>query len=97
MSENKVSIQDVMSCIDNNKPDPGIKVSWEYPGYVHVNYPKVDQPNFYLAFGKHTSESTGYSWNDEFGVACGEIEDLDDPDNVALIFWGQVIKELQVA
>jgi hypothetical protein len=52
--------------------------------------------NFYVALGKHLSEDSGYSWNDTEGNFGGLIEDLDSAEDVALTFWGQVIRELEL-
>ena len=94
---NKVDIQDVMVAVKKNSPLPYLStVTWEYPGYIHVAFPANLNMDFYVALGKHLSEDSGYSWNDTDGNFGGDIEDLDSAESVALTFWGQVIRELEL-
>ncbi len=97
MVSNKVEIRDVMAAVRENSPLPFVStVTWEYPGYIHVAFPADSNMDFYVALGKSLDADSGYSWNDTEGKLCGTIEDLDSADDVALTFWGQVIRELKL-
>lgn len=97
MVSNKVDIKDVMAAVKENSPLPFVStITWEHPGYIHVAFPADSNMDFYVALGKSLSDDTGYSWNDTDGKLCGVIEDLDSADDVALTFWGQVIRELNL-
>ena len=90
--ENKADINDVMRSLQDNQPiGYDTDIWWEYPGYVHIQLNK----DSYIAFGKHTAKDVGYSWNDENGKISGEVDDLD-AEQVALTFWGQMLKDLAV-
>lgn len=92
---NKVDIQDVLVAVKEWTPLPNVtSIHWEYPGYIHIGFPVDSNPDYYIALGENLGTETGYSWNDTEGTIADSIEDLDSADNVALAFWGQVIKEL---
>jgi hypothetical protein len=92
---NKVDIQDVLVAVKELAPLPNVTtINWEYPGYIHIGFPVDSNPDYYIALGENLGTETGYSWNDTEGTIADSIEDLDSADNVALAFWGQVIKEL---
>ena len=94
---NKVDIQDVMLAVKENSPLSTVcPVTWEYPGYIHVAFPSSPGAEFYIALGTSLTEDSGYSWNDTEGNFGGLIEDFDSAESVALTFWGQVIKELEL-
>lgn len=97
MTRNKVDIQDVLVAVQETSPLPNLtKVTWEYPGYIHVAFPHGANPNFYVALGTHLGRDYGYSWNDEDGTLAGEIDDLNTPKAVAQVFWIGVLDALNL-
>lgn len=96
--DNKVDIQEVLGAVRELSPMPNLtKVTWEYPGYIHIAFPKDSKEDYYVALGKHLDEPQGYSWNDTEGDLCGEISDLESAEEIAKVFWLQVLEALKLS
>jgi hypothetical protein len=97
MHNNKIEIEKVLEAVRNDSPLPDVtKTTWEYPGYIHIQFPSHPNPDFYIALGRNLSTDIGYTWNDVDGIITGEIDDLDSAQEIAAEFWRQVIEELSL-
>ena len=67
----------------------GVKVNWEYPGYISIVLPNETE----IAFGESLENESGYSWNsyDNKGYTdyCDSFEDLKDINLIVSKLWEQ--------
>jgi hypothetical protein len=87
-SSNTFDIQSVMQEIKQTAPE-GVKVNWEYPGYISIVLPD----NTEIAFGDSLESDSGYSWNsyDSEGTSefCNAFNDLKEIDLIVKELWNQ--------
>jgi hypothetical protein len=93
-SANTFAILDIMESIKESAPS-GVKVNWEFPGYVSI----VLSNGTEVAFGESLESDTGYSWNDfnreGTNNYAGSFDDLADIDLIVKELWRQVAPVLE--
>jgi hypothetical protein len=95
-SGNTCNIHDVMKAIINTAPQ-GVKVNYEFPGYVSIVLPN----DYEIAFGDSLEKANGYSWNtydaEGYSDYCDAFDDLGDTDSIANKLWQQAAPVLEKA
>jgi hypothetical protein len=73
----------------------GVKVEWQYPGYISIVLPNGTE----IAFGESLSDETGYTWNDfdreGYNRNADYIPDLGDVDLIVNKLWAQTAHLLE--
>lgn len=96
VSGNTCNIHDVMQAIINTAPQ-GVKVNYEFPGYISIVLPN----DYEIAFGDSLEKDSGYSWNtyDAEGTSdyCDAFDDLGNTDLIANKLWAQAAPVLEKA
>lgn len=93
-SSNMFAIKDIMQELTNTAPN-GVKVSWEFPGYISIVLSNERE----IAFGESLESESGYSWNcyeiDGTNDACDSFEDLKDIKAIVNKLWAQTASLLE--
>ena len=95
-TRNKVAVEDVMAILPKFAPEGygEIETYWEFPGHIDVTWSQ-NGIDYRLSLGEDDGE-TGYKWDDSdsgYGLICGGFDDLDSADEIARVFWAQVVEE----
>jgi hypothetical protein len=74
----------------------GVKVEWQYPGYISIGLPNGTE----IAFGESLEKDSGYSWNDYdregYNRNADYIPDLKDVDLIVSKLWEQTAHILKI-
>jgi hypothetical protein len=86
---NKLPIHLIQHKISVTAP-AGVKVAWEYPGYISILLTNGTE----IAFGDSLEKESGYSWNN-FNVEgnnthADSFDDLGDVDLIVNELWKQI-------
>ena len=93
---NKVAVEDVLAILPKFAPEAygEVRTSWEFPGHVDATWTQ-NGIDYRLSLGEDDGEP-GYKWDDSdsgYGLICGAFGDLDSAEEIARVFWAQVVEE----